>query len=52
MARTSTPRVVLVIPVHARDDRWVLTEENSPETPLHERIVGLLAEVRPRFPYT
>ena len=45
MARSSTPGVVLVIPIQARDDRWVLTEENSPETPLHERIVGLLVLV-------
>lgn len=32
----------LIIPVPPTLDRWVLEEENLPETPLHQRIVDLL----------
>ncbi len=35
----------LVIPVVADDDRWVLEEEEMPETPLHERAVSLLVAI-------
>lgn len=35
----------LVVPVPASDDRWVLEEENMPETPLHQRIIDLLVLV-------
>ena len=35
----------LVVPVPASDDRWVLEEENMPETPLHQRIIDLLVMV-------
>ncbi len=35
----------LVIPVSEEDDRWVLEEENMPETPLHERIIQVLVLV-------
>jgi Uma2 family endonuclease len=35
----------LVVPVPASDDRWVLSEENVPETPLHQRIIDLLVLV-------
>ena len=43
MARGAT--IDLVIPVPLSDDRWVLEEEDMPETPLHELIIGLLVDV-------
>ena len=45
MTRSSAPGVELVIPVSGDDDRWVLEEENMPETPLHERIIQVLVLV-------
>lgn len=35
----------LVTRVPHSDDRWVLEQEGTPETPLHELIIGLLVDV-------
>ena len=45
MARGRGATIDLVIPVPLSDDRWVLEEDDMPETPLHERIIALLVEV-------
>jgi len=42
MTRGRGATIDLVIPVPLSDDRWVLEEENMPETPLHQRISDLL----------
>ncbi|MBK8692199.1 MAG: Uma2 family endonuclease [Deltaproteobacteria bacterium] len=45
MVRSGARTMELVVPVPASDDRWVLEEQNMPETPLHQRIIDLLVMV-------